>query len=100
MNPYPQNQPITSAASVNVSTDTTAFTVLAANVKRKGFIIWNRSGVTVYFRFSTDPTTSLFAFALTDGQCYEPPENAVPRYQINGISGSAVANGLCVTEIY
>jgi hypothetical protein len=82
-------------------TANTATTLLAANAARKGAIISNNSGQTVYLRYGAAAAANLYTLALYDGERYEVPFQITASISaISTTAGSAVAAGvgLYVTE--
>lgn len=97
----PTDQPaLTTAATAAtsshtlVSVTTTASTILAANSSRKGFMVTNVGGNTVYLGFGFTPTTSDYSvsIAITTGNDRYEPLTTCYTGAITAIRGSGSTN--------
>lgn len=105
------NNPIAVTATISTAATATQYTtsvstvsvqILASNVNRKGFLITNVGGNTVYISFGAAPTTSIYNIALVTSQPnerYEPQSSAVYTGAINAIRGSGTSNVVVVEFI-
>lgn len=83
-----------SAAPISNSLSTTQSVLCAANSDRKGLIIFNTSGVTVFIDYANTVTTSDYAFSLVTGAFYEMP---MPIY--TGALHAIIASGTASIEV-
>jgi len=84
----------TTATVSTVSVTTSSTQILAANANRKGFIITNVGGNTVYVAFGFTPTTSLYSVSIQTslGSDRYEPISCIYTGVVNAIRGSGSTN--------
>ena len=87
------------ATQTTVSVSTASVQIVAANVNRKGLIVTNVGGNSLYISFGTAPTSALFAVSINTTAGAEKYEmlNAVYTGAVNAIRSSGTSN-IVVTE--
>lgn len=86
-----------SATITEPSVNNTETLLLAANPTRKGFILENRSGASIYINYGDTVSMSNFSFRLPTGAYYESPPGFNYTGELNAIAGSGT-NQIKVTE--
>jgi hypothetical protein len=96
--PAVQYQPPQVAATSNVAGTTSSTTLLAANITRKGVVIYNDSTAVLYVKFGTTASNTSYTYYVAAGAHLELP---TINYQgrIDGIWAAANGNAR-VTELY
>ena len=85
------------ATLANVTVSTTSVVILAANVDRQRFTIWNDSGRHVFVAFAATATTTAFSVDMPNNSLYESDLN-----DYSGVVSAITAAGtgpVRVTEI-
>lgn len=85
------------ATRTSVSASASAVALKAANPGRKGLVVYNDSGVTLYIGYGATTTTSDFTYKVAAGGTYEMPEPLFVGL-VQGIWDSATGSAR-VTEL-